>query len=576
LKIRIGKLYEKTRWNHLSIQKKLQAPIFISLLLFIFIAIISYFFIKDVNMSLSSLNQKEEESLVFSNIDSLIKEKDIRTADYITFLRDEDVSKYRELRNNLNRQINDVKQKIKNENQLSLLQKIIENNEKMDRLFIGDIIPAVVRLDEEIYTEARGEIQRIRDENSKLVHQLIQIGKEEREKAIETTESSLTILMVVLISSLTVSAMISFILVFLMARSMRNSLLNVVETAKRISEGDLSVSPTPLKQKDEIGDLQQSIYIMFHNLKKLISNMNESTVSIFNSSEEVKNFTKSVNDSSMQVTIAMEQLSATSEEQVEKVNELHHIFKSFSHDMKMTKSQSSLLYESSISMKDSTNKGYQLMTLTSKHLDDIFTMLESTFKEINEMNEQMNSIHNLVSVIDEISTQTNLLALNASIEAARAGEQGKGFSVVAQEIRNLAGRVRSSNKKINDTIFSLKEKSSSLTQSLNAGIKKVDIGKHSVNESRKGFDNIKGEVDLMVNNIQMMANQVENIHIATSKIYETIVYMAEAYEQNVEDTLSSTSKIQEQQGMILHLYDHVDNLNKQANKLSALSNQFKF
>ncbi|KZZ49891.1 hypothetical protein A3765_11295 [Oleiphilus sp. HI0130] len=86
------------------------------------------------------------------------------------------------------------------------------------------------------------------------------------------------------------------------------------------------------------------------------------------------------------------------------------------------------------------SKGFEALNLLVKKLDSIETSVKDVGTNAASFVEQTKSIIQLTTTVNEIADQTNLLALNAAIEAARAGEYGRGFSVVADEVRGLAGR----------------------------------------------------------------------------------------------------------------------------------------
>lgn len=94
-------------------------------------------------------------------------------------------------------------------------------------------------------------------------------------------------------------------------------------------------------------------------------------------------------------------------------------------------------------------------------IDGMSAMSNEVVRSLNMLSEKISSIHKLLDEVDSISEQTNLLALNAAIEAARAGEVGRGFSVVADEVRNLSQRSnefsRLIRKEFNDASQSVEE-----------------------------------------------------------------------------------------------------------------------
>jgi len=123
-----------------------------------------------------------------------------------------------------------------------------------------------------------------------------------------------------------------------------------------------------------------------------------------------------------------------------------------------------------------TSQDRVAQVLSASETTNVATQQSKT--AITSLFQSVDSVTSIVDVIAAIADQTNLLALNAAIEAARAGEHGRGFSVVADEVRQLAGKTQDSLKQISQRLELLQSASNSIEKTI------VDIEVASQNQKR--------------------------------------------------------------------------------------------
>lgn len=158
--------------------------------------------------------------------------------------------------------------------------------------------------------------------------------------------------------------------------------------------------------------------------------------------------------------------------------------------------------------------GKQSVSSAQSAVSELVHQVEQASETITLLDERSQEITRVVDVITAVAEQTNLLALNAAIEAARAGEQGRGFAVVADEVRNLAGKAESSANDIRAIVDELQAMTGQAVNAMTA----------SQSASRKTADGTQ-EVIHVLEDITQAIQTIDamNTQIASAEEQETCV-----------------------------------------------------
>ncbi|NOU64703.1 PAS domain S-box protein [Paenibacillus sp. LMG 31461] len=131
----------------------------------------------------------------------------------------------------------------------------------------------------------------------------------------------------------------------------------------------------------------------------------------------------------------------------------------------------------------------------------IVTHMSEMSRESSTVEKQVKSIQTVTTIVKEIASQSHLLGLNAALEAARAGELGRGFEVVANEIRKMAGSSKQSAEDISDQLTNISTSVSTMIQSIEDITKQISINSNSIEQLKKAYDHIASTTEHLASSI---------------------------------------------------------------------------
>ncbi len=278
------------------------------------------------------------------------------------------------------------------------------------------------------------------------------------------------------ITAISLSLLLMFVCSYYVNTFIGGSLFDIYGALKRLAEGDLASRIGYAPARNEFNLIARTVDRVTEREHLLVKTTQEAVALIQQISAQLRVRSDENTQLASVQQDRIDSLASATEEMAVSIREV-----------------ASHAQESSTQISRATEKTTQGQAQIKKTLVEINQLageVRGTSVAVAELDSSATEIGEVIATINAISDQTNLLALNAAIEAARAGEQGRGFSVVADEVRTLAGRTQAATVEIQKIIETLQTNSRGVMNVMAKTVKEAESSEQLMTSASQNISEI--------------------------------------------------------------------------------------
>ena len=297
-----------------------------------------------------------------------------------------------------------------------------------------------------------------------------------------------------------------------------------------VSRGDLTIRANVTA--DEVGTIADSYNAIIRNLRKLVV--------------EVQGASQSVTETTTSNELSVRLVSTEAMKQSASINSALEEIKVMAQSSRGVETRAKQAEQGMKMAASVLQEGDEAMNRTVLGISEIRETVSETAKKVKRLGETSQKISRIVNLISNFAAQTNLLALNAAIEAARAGEEGRGFSVVAEEVRDLAEQSATSTAEIEQLVEEIQTQTNEVVAAMETGTEQVVTGTKLVQNAREKLNQIamvSQQVNTIVQEIAIAADTQTKTSDHMGQTMQGIAAIAEDTSKQSEDVARSFSQL---------------------------------
>ncbi|NEW07680.1 methyl-accepting chemotaxis protein [Paenibacillus sp. SYP-B3998] len=549
------------------------------LLVFLAVAFFNLHQVSQIKQNLNDQNEKVELKVLALELKEMVQEMNIIASGLEISKKSEYISKYNNKRIPFNEYVKQIGNTAATPEQQKWRSQLIQasvdyiNNFDTASKMVMDTTMKPADLEINLLY-LYNESQVLKDQIFGLVDKFYVTYAEAADQAVSSSTNALNNTSQVMIIAPAIVLVITIIVAFLITQSFTRPIIRLQKAVSLIASGDLTHTINSTS-KDELGKLSDSFDHMIVQVRQMLSATLHIASSLSEHSHAFHRFSQLTAAANTDILKAIHEISAGADEQAMKSEMSSLIIAELETEIRDINAYTDQMRHTSDAAAVGTKQGTESVRALKASADQSHAVLHKVDAAMQTLAASSKQIGAIVHSITEISTQTNVLALNAAIEAARAGVHGRGFSVIADEVRQLSQQTSDSSKTISGIVQALQKQIQELQISLVEAKESVVTQNHRVTDTLGSFEGIEQSMHGIQEQIEQIHLKIEQARSKNDKLVDSVQFVAAIAQETAAGVEEVNSTSIQQDVSIRRIAEESDDILDLAQQLFAEISKFQ-